>query len=115
MAKRHVDEYFNHIVSDYKEMLDTLHDLEKECNEGLVSPDNLEQMKQMIIPLKNNYMTISWIMYLLNMPNKEKKRRKYEQVQLPIMNEIDPNKERTLESITEEDKEIIEKLKISLQ
>ena len=111
MSKKHVDEYFNKVVHDYKEMLDTIHELEEECSKGLVDPDKVEQMKELIKPLKNNYMTLSWIMYLFNQPNKKQKKRKYEQVQLPIMNNIDPKNERHPEAIHEENKKVINELK----
>jgi len=111
MSKKHFDEYFYNVCNDYAEMLNTIHDLEEECNKGLISPERLDQMKELIQPLKNNYMTLSWVRYLLNQPNRKQKKKKYEQVQLPIMNKIDPNKERTPEAIYNENKETINNLK----
>lgn len=113
MSKKHFDEYFNQVVSDYKEMLDTIKDLEEECNKGLVHPDKVEQMKELIKPLKNNYMTLSWVMYLLNQPNRKQKKKKYEQVQLPVITKIDPDKERSPESIHQENLDTITSLKDS--
>lgn len=111
MSKKHFDEYFNSVVHDYKEMLDCIRDLEEECTKGLVDPDRVEQMKELIKPLKNNYMTLSWVMYLLNQPNKKKKKKKYEQVNLPIMNKIDPHKEKDPKAIHKENEAVIEELK----
>lgn len=114
MSKKHVDEYFNKIVADYKEMLDTLKDMEEECSNGLIHPDKIEQMKQIIIPLRDNYMTLSWIMFLLNKPAKKQKQKKYEHMLENKMNDIDPDKTRTPNAIHNENKDIIDQLKNSL-
>ena len=111
MSKKHFDEYFNSVVANYKEMLDTIHELEEECNKGLVDPDKLENMKELVKPLKENYLTLSWVMYLLNQPNKAKKKRTYERVALPQMDKIDPEKERHPDAIIKENKETIENIK----
>ena len=71
------------MCSDYTEMIDALHDMEKEASEGLVAPEKLDQLKNMVEPIKNNYMRISYIMYLLNLPNREskvKERKKHEKI-----------------------------------
>lgn len=113
MSKKHFNNYFNSVAENYKEMLETLHELEEECNKGLVDPDKVNQMEELIAPLKNNYMTLSWVMYLLNQPNREIKKKKYERVALPQMNKIDPNRERSPEAIIKENKQTIDNLKIT--
>ena len=77
MSRKHVEDYYNQIYRDYHEMIETLHDMEKECESGLVSPDRVEQLKKMLEPIKLNYGRISYIMFLLNMPNKKEKQRWY--------------------------------------
>lgn len=73
MAKRHIVEYFDKVAKQYSEMLAELKDFENECNNGLVEPEKFEQFKEILQPLKNNYMMWSYAMYLLNLPNREKK------------------------------------------
>lgn len=77
MAKRHVEEYFLQVCNQYNEMLDNLKELEQEANTGMIEPERLDNFKKIIEPLKNNYMTLSWIMFLLNKPNRESKGKKY--------------------------------------
>lgn len=96
MAKKHVVEYFNKVANQYKDLLNELKDFEKECNEGLVEPERFDNFKKIIEPLKNNYMTWSYVIYLLNLPNrksKEKtvKRRSKQHVEIP--NTIQENTE----------------------
>lgn len=108
MSKKHVDEYFNVIANQYHEMLESLKEIEEECNKGLMDPDRLEQIKTMITPLKENYMRISYIMFLLNQPNREKKVKKYQEQNKKLLNNI-PKKDR-LEGIQEENKKTIENI-----
>ena len=108
MSKRHVDEYFNTIANQYQEMLDALKDMEEECENNLLDPDRLEQMKNMIKPLKENYMRISYIMFLLNKPDKEEKSKEYEERNKKLLSKIsDENK---LEAIQEENQKIIDQI-----
>jgi superfamily II DNA or RNA helicase len=68
-----VTEYFDKVAKQYFEMLAELKDFENECNNGLIEPEKFEQFKEILQPLKNNYMMWSYAMYLLNLPNREKK------------------------------------------
>ena len=73
MSKKHVIDYYNKVSQQYLEMLEALKDLESECTNNIVEPERVEQIQKMIEPLKNNYMTWSYVMYLFNLPNREKK------------------------------------------
>ncbi len=108
MSKRHVDEYFNTIADQYHEMLQALHEIEEECSKGLMDPDRLEQIKTLIEPLKENYMRISYIMFLLNKPNREKKVKKYEEQNKRLLSKIP--KEDRLESIKAENQKTIDNI-----
>lgn len=102
MAKRHVEDYFNKVADQYKEMLDELRDFEKECNEGLVEPERFDNFKKIIEPLKNNYMMWSYAMYLLNLPNRESKVKTVKRRE---------NKNKITCKVIDENKEILDKLK----
>ena len=66
-------------------------------------------MKKMIEPLKNNYMTLSYIMFLFNKPKRKKKEKKYIQQNKKLLNNI-PEKN-TKEGIIKENKEVISSIK----
>ena len=112
MSKKHVEEYYDQICQDYHDMIEALHDLEEEAMQGLISPQRVEETKEVIKPLKDNYMRISYIMYLLNKPSKfelflnkigiKTKSKLYSQ-------RVDDTA--TLEAVRKEDKECIDKLK----
>lgn len=78
MAIEDVKNYYNSVCEDYHELLQTLKDMEEEYNKNLVSPETLENLKKQIEPIKINYQTISYIIFLLNRPKKKAKIRKYE-------------------------------------
>lgn len=77
MANRHVIDYFNKVAKQYSDMLAEIRDFEEECKKGLIEPERLDEVKKIIEPLKNNYMTWSYVMYLLNLPNRESKVKTY--------------------------------------
>ena len=110
MSKKHVEEYYEVISNQYIEMLNSLKDMENECIKGLLDPDKLEQIKKLIEPLKENYMRISYIMFLLNKPNRKAKEKRYEQQNKKLLNNF--SKKDTLENIKKENKEIIEQIHI---
>lgn len=73
MSVRDVKEYYLSVVRDYKDMLQELQDFEIELQHDLVSPEKIEDLKQLIEPIKNNYQTLSYIIYLLNKPQRNDK------------------------------------------
>ena len=77
MAKKDVDNYFKQICNDYHELIETLHEMEEEVSKGLLNPDQLEQLKMTIEPMKINWQRISYIMFLLNKPAKKSKYKRY--------------------------------------
>ena len=77
MAKRHVEEYYNTVCNQWLAMQNELNDFAEEARKGLFPPERLEQIKETIQPIKTNYETLSYIMYLLNMPNRKEKESKY--------------------------------------
>lgn len=111
MAVKHVKAYYQEISNQYHEMLDTLKDFEKEAHEGLVEPERIEQIKQTIKPLKDNYERWSYMMFLLNKPNRNSKVKKWQKLQ----NQINKNKnfdtKNTLEAVTQENEKTLQKLK----
>lgn len=109
MAIKHIREYFDIVANQYVEMIDAYRDLEKECQEGLVEPERLDNMRLLLDPIKANYLRISYIMYLLNKPARESKGPKYVQANKKLLEKI--SKEHTLEGVVEENKAALESIK----
>lgn len=91
MSKRDVDSYYKEVCEQYNQMIEEIHDFEKECEQGLIEPERLDKIKENIQPLKNNYMTLSYIMYLLNQPVRKSKKKAYERRSDALLKFIDNN------------------------
>lgn len=89
MAVKHVVEYYEQICDQYKQLNDELKDFQKMVEEGIVEPERIDNLKKIIEPLKNNYMTISWIMFLLNKPQRESKEKAYQKRMRKFTEELD--------------------------
>lgn len=112
MSVKHVKEYFNQISDDYVEMLDTVHELEEMVSNNIISQEKLDETIKVVEKLKDNYMRWSYMMYLLNQPNKKDKKKSYEKRMDKFLKTI-PKKDR-IESVLNEDKETIQSFKTSI-
>lgn len=77
MSVKHVKNYFDQICDLYHELFENLKELQQEAEQGLISPEKFEQYKKTIEPIKTNYERWSYMMFLLNLPNKKEKQKVY--------------------------------------
>ena len=105
MAVKHVKEYYEQVCEQYVQMNEELRDFQKEVENGLVEPERIDNLKALIEPLKNNYMTLSWIMYLLNKPQRESKERAYERRNRKFIESLD--KKFNKEGILKQNEDVI--------
>lgn len=77
MSVKHVRDYYNQVVANYTELKEDLKDLEDLAKDHQISPEQVEQMKSIMAPVKQNYETLSYFIYLLNQPNKKVKQATY--------------------------------------
>lgn len=113
MSKKDFDEYYNKICNDYSEMFETLRDMEEASMSGLVSPEQLDEIKKLIIPLKDNYMTVSWIKFLLNKPTRQKKVNRYESSNKKFISTLAITK--NPKSILDKNRDILDKLNTKIK
>lgn len=77
MSVKHIKQEFNKICKDYHEMLEVLHDLEEAVSENVISEERFKELSAPIEVVKTNYLRWSYMMFLLDMPNKKSKQKKY--------------------------------------
>lgn len=77
MSIKHVREYYDNICKDYHEMMEALREAEEDAQNNLVTPESVENLNTLVKPMKDNYERWSYMMFLLNMPNKKEKKRAY--------------------------------------
>ena len=93
---------------NYKQLKETLTEMEEEFKNSVQDVDKIEQVRKMIEPLKVNYERISYIMYLFNKPVRKKKRFSYEFENKKRLNNFSNS---SLEDIHRENQEVIKNLK----
>lgn len=109
MAVKHVKDYYNQICEQYHETIQNIKDFEEECKQGLIEPERLDKIKETIQPIINNYQTLSYIIFLLNMPTKKQKQKGYEQRNKKFLSQI--AHKNTKDGLIETNNQTIEKLK----
>lgn len=100
MAIKHVREYYDQITEQYNEMLSDLKEAEQDLENNLVDVDYVENVRKCVQPIKDSYMAISWIMFLLNQPAKKPKIPKYKSQLKAVTDKLDArfSTEETLKS-----------------
>lgn len=86
MAVRHVREYYKLMEQQYLDMLQNVKDFDELLKQGVVPEEVMQQAKSMLDAMKSNYDRLSYIMLLLNQPNRNKKEKNYKK---SISNELD--------------------------
>lgn len=106
MSKRDVEKYYETICNQYHDLLNELRDFEEEATKGLIEPERLDTIKESLKPLVANYERVSYIMFLLNQPNKKEKKKKYIKQISKKLSQLDKNN--SIESTIEENKEVLD-------
>lgn len=108
MSVKHIKEYYKQVTDDYLSMKQDLADIEEAAKIHQVSPEQVENMRQLIAPVKLNYETISYYMYLLNMPNKKEKQSGYQKRMKSL---VDCADSRTREGVLKENSAALRSLR----
>lgn len=70
--------YYAQVEQQFYEMNQAAKELSEECRKGNVTQAQVDQAETMALPLRQNYERLSYLLYLLNLPNRERKVPKYE-------------------------------------
>ena len=89
MARKHFDEYYNKICKQFFSLNDVLEELSEEVGNNMVEPERLKQLQKTIQPIKDSYMTLNYIKYLLDKPTKKSKHVKYDKEKVKVLKETD--------------------------
>ena len=108
MARRHVIKYYNEVQDQYIEMLHQADEFEKALKGGFITQEQITQYKDIVAKLKENYERLSYIMFLLNMPNKKSKEARYKKQNKNIVNYLKDSSE---DFVLKEDEDVLLKLR----
>lgn len=106
MARKDLINYYNEVCNQYHEFVEELKDFQYLCNKGLVAPEVIEQATRTIEPLKNNWQTLNYIIFLLNKPTKKSKITRYINQNKKLLKDC-----KTDEEIYKENQKAIDNLK----
>ena len=109
MAKKDVELYFKQVADQYQEMIDNIKEIEVDVSNNLTDPELLDRLREQTKPLKDNFMTLSYIMFLLNKPTRKSKEKGYERRNQKLLKSIPA--ENTKEGILAKNKTVIDKVK----
>ena len=102
MSVKAVRKYYDQICEQYHEMIELIHDLEQEAEQDLVEPERIERLKEQVAPIKQNYERWTYMMFLLNQPERKSKHEKYKRQNSRLLQNMD--KQNDLDSVLEENK-----------
>jgi hypothetical protein len=77
MALRDVKEYYFKMLSQYLEMKADLADFEQALKDGFITEEQMQGAIDEVNKVQQNYERLSYIMYLLNLPKRKSKQKKY--------------------------------------
>ena len=109
MSKKAVDKYYKEITDQYHEMLDDIKDIEKEVADNMAPPELLENLRTQIIPIKQNWERWTYMMFLLNQPERKSKIARYKQANKNLISNLD--KTNSIEATLEENRKALQEIK----
>ena len=77
MSIKHFAKYYRELQQNYNDMVQGLQELEESCTTQMVTPEMIEQYKLTLQPIKDSFLTMQYVKYLLDMPNKKEKQERY--------------------------------------
>lgn len=78
MAFKQFKEYYCKVQDQYLEMLGYAKDFQQAVADGQLSPEQAKQASDITERLKDNYDRLTYVMFLLNSPKRDKKQSAYD-------------------------------------
>jgi hypothetical protein len=88
MAVKDVKHYFYTMLAQYLEEKQNLADFEEALKEGLITEAQMQEAMTIVADLEANYHRLAYIMYLLDMPNRNTKKIGYTKQYKTILEEF---------------------------
>ena len=92
MAARDVKEYYFKLIAQKAELEADLADFEEALKNGFITEEQMQAAKDELIPYQINLDRITYIIYLLELPNRKAKKAKFAKQNKKILNELEKRK-----------------------
>ena len=88
MAARDVKEYYFKLIAQKTELEADLADFEEALKNGFITEEQMQAAKDELIPYQINLDRLTYIMYLLELPNRKAKKAKFAKQNKKILDEL---------------------------
>ena len=92
MAVKDVKEYYFKLIAQRAELEADLADFEEALKNGFITEEQMQAAKDELIPYQINLDRLTYIMYLLELPNRKAKKAKFAKQNKKILNELEKRK-----------------------
>ena len=92
MAVNDVKEYYFKLIAQKAELEADLADFEEALKNGFITEEQMQAAKDELIPYQINLDRLTYIMYLLELPNRKTKKAKFAKQNKKILNELEKRK-----------------------
>ena len=89
MAARDVKEYYFKLIAQKAELEADLADFEEALKNGFITEEQMQAAKDELIPYQINLDRLTYIIYLLELPNRKAKKAKFANQKKKILNELE--------------------------
>ena len=89
MAVKDVKEYYFKLIAQKAELEADLADFEEALKSGFITEEQMQAAKDELIPYQINLDRLTYIMYLLELPNRKAKKAKFAKQNKKILNELE--------------------------
>ena len=114
MAIRDVKDYYFKMVAQYLEMKADLADFEQALKDGFITEDQMQAAYDDVDKVQQNYERLSYIMYLLNLPNRKSKQKKYRATNTALESEF-KNRKADAETVSIENRDALKAFKEEME
>ena len=92
MAARDVKEYYFKLITQKAELEADLADFEEALKNGFITEEQMQAAKDELIPYQINLDRLTYIVYLLELPNRKTKKAKFAKQNKKIIDELERRK-----------------------
>lgn len=92
MAVKDVKEYYFKLIVQKAELEADLADFEEALKSGFITEEQMQAAKDELVPYQINLDRLTYIMYLLELPNRKTKKAKFAKQNKKILNELEKRK-----------------------
>ena len=89
MATKDVKEYYFKLIAQKAELEADLADFEEALKNGFITEEQMQAAKDELIPYQINLDRLTYIVYLLELPNRKAKKAKFANQNKKILNELE--------------------------